>query len=298
MTESRREQLTAYTLIFPVMAFLAIFVFYPSISTFLTSLTSYNLSIPVTHNVGLSNYQSLLTSSDFWNSVRRSLIVVAISLPLDIGIGLVCALVVNEHFIGRGVVRTLLILPWMLPPLVNGFMWGWILNGDYGALDGLLYQLGIIHSYIQWLSTPTSQLVWVSLVQAWTHYPFSMLLILAGLQSIPDDLYEAARIDGASTFRTFLSITFPLLKPAFVIAVVVGLISVFQIFDIIWALTSGGSAGATVNPFTETLMIFNYATVFINLNVGIGSALAYLILLMSLGIGYLFIRVLRVREAV
>ena len=296
MSYARRDQLTAYMLVFPVMAFLALFVFYPAISTFLTSLTSYNLNIPVQHNVGLDNYRNLLTSSDFWSAVQKSFVVVVISLPLDIGIGLICALVINQQFLGRGLVRTLLILPWMLPPIVNGFMWGWILNGDYGALNGFLYQLGIIRHYVQWLSTPTSQLFWVSVVQAWTHYSFSMLLILAGLQAIPDDLYEAAKIDGAGGLRSFTSITFPLLRPSFVIAVVVGFISVFQIFDIIWSLTGGGSAGATVNPFTETLMVYNYATVFRDLSVGLGSALAYLILAMSLVIGYIFIRVIGVRE--
>ena len=294
---ARRDQWTAYALIVPVMAFLAVFIFYPAISTLWTSLTSYNLSIPNTRFVGLANFGSLLTSSDFWSAVQKSAIIVALTLPLDIAIGLVCALVVNERFLGRGLVRTLLILPWMLPPIVNGFMWSWILNGDYGALNGALYQLGIIHHYVQWLDTPFSQIVWVSVAQAWTHYPFSMLVILAGLQTIPVDLYEAAKMDGANGFRTFTALTFPLLKPTFAVAAVVGCISSFQIFDIIWSLSSGGSSGTTINPFTEALMVFNYATVFRDFTVGVGSALAYLILLISLVLGFAFLRVLRVQEA-
>jgi ABC-type sugar transport system permease subunit len=126
--------------------------------------------------------------------------------------------------------------------------------------------------------------------------PLTVVIVLAAMQSIPDDLYEAAKLDGASGFRTFTGITFPLLRPAFLVAVVVGFISAFQIFDIIWSLTSGSSAATAVNPFTETLMVYNYATVFRDLNVGLGSALAYLLLLISLGAGLAFMRVLSVRE--
>lgn len=290
------DQRTAYGLILPVMLFISIFVIYPALWTFWTSLTSYNLNIPFTHFVGADNYRSLLGSGEFWHSVERTFIVIAISMPIDIGVGMIAALVLNETFPGRGAVRVLLIVPWALPPIVNGFMWGWILNGDYGALNGLLYQLHIIHSYVHWLADPNAQLLWVSVVQAWTHYPFSLLLILAGLQSIPDDLYEAAKIDGAGPLRSFTGITFPLLRPSFLVAVVVGFISAFQIFDIIWSLTSGSSAATAVNPFTETLMVFDYAAVFRDLAIGTGSALAYLILLISLAAGFAFMRVLSVRE--
>ena len=292
----RRDSLTAYGLIIPALAFLAVFVFYPALATLWTSLTSYDLHIPVTHFVGVGNYASALTSGEFWSSVERSFIVVAITLPLDMGIGLVAALVVHEKFVGRGLVRTLLIIPWMLPPIVNGFMWGWLLNGDYGALNGLLYQFHIIPHYVQWLASPTSQLIWVSVAQAWTRYPFAMLLILAGLQNIPDEVYAAARVDGAGSLRLFRSVTFPLLLPSFLIALVVEFIATFQIFDVIWSLTSGGAAGPTINPFTQTLMIYNYAVVFRDLRIGAGSAVAYLILLLSLLVGFLFIRLLGVRE--
>jgi ABC-type sugar transport system permease subunit len=292
-----RDAATAYLLLLPVAAFLGLFVFYPALDTLRTSFTSYNMRIPFTHIVGLRNYIGLLQSDEFWSSVARTAAVVVIALPLELAIGLVGALVVHERFWGRGIVRTLLVLPWMLPPIVNGFMWGWILNGDYGALNGLLYQLGIIHSYVQWLSTPNAQIFWVALAQVWTHYPFVLLLLLAGLQGIPLDAYEAARVDGAGSLRLFRHITFPLLLPSFVIALVVELIATFQIFDIIWSLTSGGAAGTVINPFTETVMVFNYAVVFRDLAVGQGSALAYLILLFALVVGFVFIRVLPVREA-
>ncbi|HWE60368.1 MAG TPA: sugar ABC transporter permease, partial [Chloroflexota bacterium] len=257
---------------------------------------SYNLRIPFSHFIGLRNYADLLQSSEFWSSVERTAAIVGITLPLELAIGLIAALVVNESFWGRGLVRVLLVIPWMLPPIVNGFMWGWILDGDYGALNGLLYQVGIIHSYIPWLADPNAQLLWVSIAQSWTRFPFVMLLLLAGLQGIPTDIYEAARVDGAGAWGTFRAITFPLLLPSFAIALVVEFISTFQIFDIIWSLTSGGSAGTIINPFTETVMVFNYAVVFRDLTVGRGAALAYLVMIFSLIAGVLFIRVLNVRK--
>ncbi|MGQ0570965.1 MAG: carbohydrate ABC transporter permease, partial [Armatimonadota bacterium] len=184
------------------------------------------------------------------------------------------------------------ILPWMLPPLVNGFMWSWILNGDYGALNGLLYQLGVIQEYQHWLASPPAQLFWVAVAQVWTRFPFAMVLLLAGLQSIPQDIYEAARVDGARPRQVFRSITFPMLLPAFTVALAVEFIVTFQIFDVVWSLTAGGAAGQVINPFTKTVMIMNYEVVFRNLDIGLGSAVAYVILLLSMGVGYVFVRTL------
>ncbi len=183
-----------------------------------------------------------------------------------------------------------MLVPWMVPPVVNGFLWGWLLNGDYGAFNGLLYQLGIIHQYQAWLSDPRSQIFWIAIVQTWTRFSFPTLVLLAGLQGIAGDLYEAARVDGANAFQSLRRITFPLLVPSFAIALVVEFIAAFQIFDVVWTLTAGGSAGGTINPFTRTLMIYNYELVFRDLRVGLGAALSYLILLMSLVVGIIFVR--------
>jgi ABC-type sugar transport system permease subunit len=178
----------------------------------------------------------------------------------------------------------------MLPPVVNGFLWNWLLNGEYGALNGFLYQLGLIDKYQFWLQNPSAQILWVVIVQTWTRFAFPMIVLLAALQSIPDELYEAAEIDGAGALTRLRRITLPLLRPALAIALTVEFVATFQIFDVIWTLTAGGTAGNVINPFTKTLMVYDYQVVFRDLKIGLGSALAYLILLMSLAIGLVFVR--------
>lgn len=279
-------------MLLPVVLFVALFAYYPATSTFIASLTNKSLRMATVKFVLFRNYVRLLLDPDFWTVTLRSLLIVLGALPLEILIGLSIALVLNERFPGRGIVRTLVILPLMLPPVVNGFLWNWVLNGEYGALNGLLYQLGFIDQYRFWLKEPSAQVLWAIIVQTWTRFGFPTIILLAGLQSIPEELFEAAQIDGASFFARLRYITLPALLPALTVAVVVEFISAFQIFDVVWTLTAGGSAGQVINPFTKTLMIYNYQLVFRDLKVGLGAALSYLILLMSMGVGLIFIRFL------
>lgn len=278
-------------ILLPIILLVAILIYYPAVSTFGDSLTNRNLRINrPAESVAFENYAYLLNNEEFWEVTGRSLTLVALILPLEMGIALGAALLLNEKFYGRSVVRTLTILPWMVPPVVNGFLWGWLLNGEYGALNGLLYQFGLISEYRYWLQEPSTQILWVAVVQSWTRFAFPTIILLAGIQSIPDDLYEAARVDGANAWQRFASITFPLLLPSFAVALVVEFIAAFQIFDVVWTLTAGGSAGGAINPFTKTLMLYNYELVFRDLRIGRGAALSYLILLMSLVVGFIFIR--------
>ncbi len=275
----------------PIILLIGVFIYYPAFDTFRTSLTSRNLRINRPPQfVQFENYSRLLNDAEFWEVTTRSLVVVALTLPLEMLLAFWVAVLLNEHFPGRSVVRTLVLVPWMVPPVVNGFLWGWLLNGDYGAFNGLLYQLGLIREYRTWLQDPQAQIVWVAIVQTWTRFSFPTIVLLAGLQGIPPDLYEAARVDGANAWQSLRKITFPLLLPSFAIALIVEFIASFQIFDVIWTLTAGGSAGGAINPFTKTLMIYNYQLVFRDLRIGLGAALSYLILLMSLGVGFVFVR--------
>jgi multiple sugar transport system permease protein len=287
----RRNERYAFLVLLPILLLIAIFVYYPAISTFIDSLWSKNLSLPGAEKfVFLNNYLRLLEDSEFWQVLGRSFIVVIFVLPLEVILGLGIALLLNQHFPGRGIVRVLVILPWMLPPVVNGFLWGWVLNGDYGAFNGLLYQFGLIDEYQFWLKGQWQLIFWITVVQTWTRFAFPMIIMLAGLQSIPSELYEAAEIDGGNVLARFRYITFPLLLPAIAVSLTVEFISAFQIFDVIWTLTAGGSAGNVINPFTKTLMIFNYQLVFRDLRIGMGAALSYLILILSLVVGLFFVR--------
>ncbi len=132
-------------------------------------------------------------------------------------------------------------------------------------------------------------MIWVAIVQTWTRFAFPMIILLAGMQGIPSELYDAAKVDGANVISRLRHVTLPSMRASIAIVLVLEFIAAFQIFDIVWTLTSGGSTGGTINPFTKTLMVFNYELVFRDLRVGLGAALSYLVLLMSLGVGIAFI---------
>ncbi len=286
-----RDRLFILAFLVPIVVIVAILVYLPAADTLRASLTNQNLRLankPIEW-VGLENYGRLLADEEFLEVTMRSILLVAITLPLELLIAFGAALLLNEHFPGRGAVRTLVLLPWLVPPVVNGFLWGWILNGEFGALNGLLWQLGIIGDYQYWLAEPSTQMLWVAVVQTWTRFAFPTIILLAGLQGIPWDLYDAAKVDGAGAWRRLWSLTIPMLRPSIAIALVVEAIASFQIFDVVWTLTSGASAGGAINPFTKTLMIWNYELVFRDLRIGLGAALSWIVLAMSLVIGLVFI---------
>jgi ABC-type sugar transport system permease subunit len=291
-TARARDAFFAWAVLLPTFALLALIMYYPAFKTLVRSFQSYSLRRPreLGEWAGFDNYEAILRSSELHEVFLRSLLLVAMVLPAEMFVGLAGALLLNEHLRGRSLVRTLVLLPWVLPPIVNGFLWGWLLNGEYGALNGLLYQLHIIDDYHYWLVQPFDQLLWVAIAQTWTRYALPMIIILTGLQFISDTLYEAAKIDGANAWQRFTGITLPLLRPSFVLALIVEFIATFHIFDLVWTLTAGGSAGGTINPFTRTLMILNYETVYRRLDVGRGAALAYLILIATLFVGFFVVR--------
>ncbi len=285
-----RDRVFILAFLLPIVLVVFALIYLPALDTLQTSLTNENLRIrKPAEFVGLDNYARLLSDEEFWEVTIRSILLVLIVLPLELILAFAAALLLNEHFPGRGIVRGLVLIPWLVPPVVNGFLWGWILNGDFGALNGLLYQLGIINEYQFWLREPTNQMIWVAIVQTWTRFAFPMIILLAGMQGIPGELYDAAKVDGANVIGRLRHVTIPSMRASIAIVLVLEFIAAFQIFDIVWTLTSGGSTGGTINPFTKTLMVYNYELVFRDLRVGLGAALSYLVLLMSLGVGIAFI---------
>ncbi|MGI8748699.1 MAG: carbohydrate ABC transporter permease [Deinococcus sp.] len=277
--------MSLYMALVPLILLMGTLVYYPALKTFWQSFHDFDVLLPDDRSFsGLQNYLEALTKTNFFQTLLRSLIIVVIALPLELLIGLSAALLLHSDFRGRNLVRTLALIPWFLPPIVVGFMWSWILNGQYGARNGLLYQMHLISDYHFWLQSPNAQLIWVAVVHVWTRYPFALIVLLAGLQGVPHEVYEAAKVDGAKDWRLLVHIVLPLLRPSLAIVLVVEFISAFQIFDIIWSLTAGSTGGA-INPYTKTLMILNYEVVFKNLNLGVGSALSYIILALSLVIG-------------
>lgn len=285
-----RDRIFILAFLVPILAIVAALIYYPAVETFIDSFFNENLRARrPAEFVGLENYVRLLQDDEFWEVTFRSVMLVIVVLPLELVLAFAAALLLNEHFPGRGIVRGLVLIPWLVPPVVIGFLWSWLLNGQVGALNGFLYELGIINEYQFWLADPASQMGWVAVVHTWSRFAFPMIILLAGLQGIPDELYDAAKVDGAGILRRLRYITIPSMRASIAIVLVIEFIAAFQIFDVVWTLTSGGSSGGNINPLTKTLMIYNYELVFRDLRIGLGAALSYLILLMSLGVGLAFI---------
>ena len=191
------------------------------------------------------------------------------AIVLVLAIGLVFALTLNRDFRGRGLLRTIIIIPWAIPPVVSGYAWRWIFNGEYGALNGLLWQLGIIGEYRFWLAEPLTALSAAVLVFVWRFVPFVAVLFLGALQAVPAELYESAAVDGAGPLRRFRHVTVPAVAAIAAIALVLTGITAFNVFDEIYALTGP-------QEITRTPMIYNYEITFVSGRFGRGAAMAYL----------------------
>jgi ABC-type sugar transport system permease subunit len=272
----RQRLLFAAALVTPAFLIMAVVTIYPLLSSLYISFVKWNLMRPQDGHPfnGLDNYAYVLADSRFWTSVRITATFAALAVGLEIALGLLIAFMLNREFRGRTIVRMLALLPWAIPSVVNGLMWKWILNPRYGALNGLLLQTNALPSakdYIVWLGDPALALVMVSLADVWKETPFIMLIVLAALQTIPKDLYEAARVDGAGPTDILFGITLPLIRPTLFVAVALRTIWAFKSFDLIYTLTAGGpSRGTTVIGY------YTYMESFVSLNLGRGAAAAYL----------------------
>jgi len=238
--------------------------------------------------VGLDNYIEVLTSSSLREAAGRTLYFAAASLLLQIPLGLCIALLLNQDFRGRNLVRALVLLPWAIPTIVNGALWQWIYNASYGALNGLLYQFGLIDAPIIWLGTAWGAMQMVILADTWKVLPYYAIIFLAGLQTIPGELYDAAAVDGANAWDRLRHVILPYLKPFLLIILVVRTMETFRVFDIIYMLTSGGPGGGTT-----VIGYYIYQITFLKFEFGYGAALAFIIGLAVLGMAILYMRILR-----
>lgn len=238
--------------------------------------------------VGLGNFIDMVQNSEFWASLGRTLYFAAVSIILGTPIALIFAIILNQDFPLRGLARGLMMIPWAIPHVVNGVIWARIYDANYGMLNGLLYQVGIIQDYIPWLTNPNLALFLIVVAEVWVSTPGLTLLFLAGLQTIPAELYEAASCDGAGVLQKFWYITLPLLKPMGLVALVLKTISAFGIFDIIYVLTGGGPANST-----QVLGYYIYMESFKYLHVGYGAALSYVIAAIILLLVFIYSRILR-----
>lgn len=233
--------------------------------------------------VGLDNYLSLLAQKDFLNSLGMTFTFVISALALEFTLGMGVALLLNQSLFGRNLVRSLIFLPMMCTNVVIGLTWRLLFNYEYGIIDFYIRQIGL--PPVEWLSAPGVAMVAVILVDVWNTTSFVALMLLAGLQSLPEEPFEAARIDGASAWQTFTYLTLPMLRPAILVALLWRLIDTFRIFDVVYLLTAGGPARTT-----EMISLYVYTYGFKSFNLGYASAASYTMILIMLVLAGLLAR--------
>lgn len=291
-----REQRTGWMLLLPALILLLLVFAYPILRAFWLSLFTQNLGTQLKMVfAGLDNYGRMVGDGRFWQSLWNTTVFTSASVVLELILGMGVALVLNQSFRGRGIVRTISLLPWALPTALMGLAWAWVFNDQYGVVNDILQKLGVIDTGISWLGNPTLAMIAVILADVWKTTPFIALLLLAGLQSISGDLYEAHAIDGATAWQSFWKITVPLLLPQIVIALLFRFAQAFGIFDLIQVMTGGGPAGAT-----ETVSIYIYGTVMRYLDFGYGAALVvvtFLLLVAAVAIAAYFLSRARANAA-
>lgn len=284
----RREQRTGWILVIPALIMLLLVFAYPILRAFWLSLYTQNLGTQLQQIFsGFSNYQRMIGDGRFWQSIWNTSIFTAASVILELILGMAVALILNQAFKGRSIVRTITLMPWALPTALMGIAWAWIFNDQYGVINDILRRLGLIESGISWLGNPVMAMVAVVSADVWKTTPCIALLLLAGLQSISNDLYEAHSLDGASAWQSFRRITIPLLMPQIIIALLFRFAQAFAIFDLIQVMTGGGPAGAT-----ETVSVYIYSTVMRYLDFGYGAALVvvtFLLLVAAVAIASFFL---------
>lgn len=271
---------TGILLVIPGLAVFIAVILYPFISAIAMSFTDRSLLNPNSSFVGLDNYTKVFSDPYFFQTVWTTIIFVVFATLIPFTLGLIWAIVLNQGFRGSEFLRGVTLVNWIIPGTAIGFLWSWIFNGQYGILNGLLSALGIIDENISFLGQPASALICVIIARSWQMLPWYMAFLLGGLQGVPVERIEAARIDGANNLQVFRYIVIPGMRQIFFLVLILGAIGNLQHFDIPWTMTEGGPARATT-----TLSIEVYRTAFKNWKLGqaatVGTVWAVLLLLFS-----------------
>jgi multiple sugar transport system permease protein len=275
---ARAERRLGWLLCAPAVIVMLLVTAYPIINAFVLSLQRADLRFPNANEfIGFDNYGTVLSSSLWWEDVFHTLLITVVSVGIELVLGMLLALVMHRAIFGRGTVRTSILIPYGIVTVVAAFSWRYAWSLDSGWIPGLL---GIN-------TDPLAQTGWsyvaIIITEVWKTTPFMALLLLAGLALVPDELHEAAKVDGANAFQRFFRITLPLIKPAILVAVLFRTLDAFRIFDSVFILTAGQNN-------TETVSILGYNQLLNRLNLGLGSAISVLIFLMVAAIAFIFIK--------
>lgn len=290
---------SAYTFLLPMVLMLLIVAAWPlfrSISFSFTDATADTIFNGQSEWVGFENYierhvrrngdvrwRGVLVDGDWWNAVWNTVRFSIVSVALETLFGLLVALVLNASFKGRGLVRAAILIPWAIPTVVSARMWGWMLNDQFGIINSILLSLHLIDQPIAWTASADTAMLAVLIVDVWKTTPFMALLILAGLQMIPRDMYEAAKLDGIHPIKVFFRITLPLLRPALMVAVIFRALDALRIFDLIYLLTPQSDA-------TVTMSVLSYREIQQFGDYGEGSAMSTLLFVIITAFVLLYIK--------
>ncbi|MGR7920926.1 ABC transporter permease [Zobellella denitrificans] len=298
LNHQQRRARVAWVLVAPALLLLAAVAGWPLLRTLFYSLTDAALDAPHEYNfVGLANYLELTDSGAYgvladplwWQAVGNTLWFSAVSVSLELVLGMLLALLMNQTFRGQGLVRTAILVPWAIPTIVTAKMWGWMFHDQFGVVNDLLLRTGLIDQPLAWIATPSLSMWAVVLADVWKTTPFMALMLLAALQLIPKDLYEAARVDGATAWQRFWRITLPLIMPALIVALIFRVMDALRVFDLIYVLTSNSEATISISGYARDQMV-SYQ------EMGFGSAASVLVFMMVAGIAACFLYVGRFND--
>lgn len=282
-----------YLLLVPSAALLIAVVLYPTVYGFDLSIRQMRLTRPDlgTDYVGLLHYKRILTDSIFWKSLYNTLIWVTFSIGIEFLLGLLAALALHRNLPGTKVFAVMILLPFFLPNVVAGHMWSLMLDSRMGVINDLLVRVGLLETYKAWFISPVSAMGTAIVIEAWHSFPFFTLLILAGLKGIPQDLYKAAQIDGASAYSQLTLITLPMLKTVIAAAVILRVIGLVNSPDLLLILTSGGPGRST-----QVLSLYAFQTAYRDFDFGYGGALAVVMFAILMVFAWAYIRISKVNR--
>jgi len=290
----KRKQWEPFAFASPSLALIALVIVFPLVYAFYLSLQDFDLSVgPDYEYVGGRNYvEALFKDRRFLGSIWSTAVIIAPSLAVELLLGLGIALLLSRVIRGRPIVTALLAIPAMVSPVMAAMAWRMMFGVKYGAINNLGRQLGILDVYFDWFASPAIAVTAVVLVEVWHNTPFMMLVLLAGIQSIPQELYDAAKVDGATPWQSFWSVTLPLLRFTMAVGVMIRLIDLTKLFGLIFVLTYGGPGSST-----ETVAFNTYLVGFKDFRMSYASALSYVIVGGVLVLTLVFLWIQRVREA-
>ncbi|MEO6083256.1 MAG: sugar ABC transporter permease [Umezawaea sp.] len=284
----RGARYAGYAFLAPVLLYVAVFFGYPLVANLVMSAQDYTVRSFYTGQapfVGPANYAAVLGNPLFTTAALNTVLFTAGSIVFQFGIGLALAVFFSGRFLGSATLRSLLLLPWLLPLVVSGAVWRWMFDQDHGVLNALLR---LVDAPVPWLSSTEWALPAVIITNIWIGIPFNLVVLHGGLRAIPATLYEAAELDGAGSWQRFRHITWPLLRPVTGIVLMLGLVYTIKVFDVIMVVTGGGPANAT-----QTLTTWSYALSFRDFAFGQGAAVGNLLILVATAFGLLYLRSLR-----